>query len=124
MKIKGKTLRVINPVKLLKVGWDALRMIAAYLRGEYPRFPLFTLIAAVVGAAYFLLPADALPDFLLGVGWLDDAAVLALLLNLISGDIEKFKQWEQGAQRVIDAEYEVVDNGETFRTSPAHRALK
>ena len=124
MKIKGKTLRVINPVKLLKVGWDALRMIVAYLRGEYPRFPVFTLIAAVVGAVYFLLPADALPDFLLGVGWLDDAAVLALLLNLISGDIEKFKQWEQGAQRVIDAEYEVVDNGETFRTSPVHRALK
>ena len=122
--MQGKKRWTISPVKLLETGWNALRMIAAYLRGEYPRFPVFTLIAAVVGAVYFLLPADALPDFLLGVGWLDDAAVLALLLNLISGDIEKFKQWEQGGQTIIDAEYEIVDEGETFRTSPAHRALR
>ncbi|MCD6530919.1 DUF1232 domain-containing protein, partial [bacterium] len=71
MRMQGKTRWTISPVKLLETGWDALRMIAAYLRGEYPRFPVFTLVAAVVGAVYFLLPADALPDLLLGVGWLD-----------------------------------------------------
>lgn len=44
--------------------------------------------ALLFGAlAYFLLPADAVPDFFLGLGFTDDAAVLAAALNLLAGHI-------------------------------------
>jgi uncharacterized membrane protein YkvA (DUF1232 family) len=43
------------------------------------------LIAAL---AYFVLPFDAIPDFIAGFGFTDDAAVLALALRLVSGHMK------------------------------------
>lgn len=44
--------------------------------------------ALLFGAlAYFLLPSDAVPDFFLGLGFTDDAAVLAMALNLLAGHV-------------------------------------
>lgn len=44
--------------------------------------------AMMFGAlAYFLLPADAVPDIFLGLGFTDDAAVLATALNMLAGHI-------------------------------------
>ncbi|TCK16655.1 uncharacterized membrane protein YkvA (DUF1232 family) [Ancylobacter aquaticus] len=37
--------------------------------------------------AYFLLPADAVPDIIVGLGFTDDAAVLATALNLLASHI-------------------------------------
>lgn len=40
--------------------------------------------AIIYGAlAYFVLPTDTIPDFLLGIGFTDDAAVLAAALGAI-----------------------------------------
>jgi len=44
--------------------------------------------AMIFGAlAYFLLPTDAVPDIFLGLGFTDDAAVLATALNMLAGHI-------------------------------------
>jgi uncharacterized membrane protein YkvA (DUF1232 family) len=44
--------------------------------------------AALVGArAYFVLPADAVPDVLPMLGFADDAAVLAAAVRLVAGAI-------------------------------------
>lgn len=44
--------------------------------------------ALLFGAlAYFLLPTDAVPDVFLGLGFTDDAAVLATALNLLASHI-------------------------------------
>ena len=43
-----------------------------------------TLVAAI---AYFVLPFDAIPDFLPVLGFTDDAAVLAAAIKLVSGHI-------------------------------------
>ncbi len=74
----------------------------AYLRRVLPRVPFAEdLLAAwyclldpatpprvrhvLLGAvAYFLLPADLLPDFLPALGFSDDAAVIALVLSTLS----------------------------------------
>ncbi|MDQ0349920.1 YkvA family protein [Ancylobacter vacuolatus] len=37
--------------------------------------------------AYFLLPTDAVPDLIVGLGFTDDAAVLATALNLLASHI-------------------------------------
>lgn len=43
-----------------------------------------TLLAAL---AYFVLPLDIVPDFLLGLGFTDDIAVLAAALNAVRGSV-------------------------------------
>jgi uncharacterized membrane protein YkvA (DUF1232 family) len=44
--------------------------------------------ASLVGAlAYFVLPADAIPDVLPVLGFADDAAVLAATINLVASHI-------------------------------------
>lgn len=37
----------------------------------------------LAGLAYFILPADAIPDFIAGLGYTDDAAVFTALLSLV-----------------------------------------
>lgn len=44
-----------------------------------------TLLAAL---AYFVLPVDMVPDFVVGLGFTDDAAVLAAALAAIRGHIK------------------------------------
>ena len=44
--------------------------------------------AALLGAiAYFVLPIDAIPDFLPALGYTDDAAVLLAAIKLVAGHI-------------------------------------
>lgn len=38
--------------------------------------------------AYFVLPVDAIPDFVLGVGFTDDMAVLAAAIGMISAHLK------------------------------------
>lgn len=38
--------------------------------------------------AYFIMPVDAIPDFIAGLGFTDDAAVLALVISMVSQHIK------------------------------------
>jgi uncharacterized membrane protein YkvA (DUF1232 family) len=40
-------------------------------------------------------PIDLMPDFIPGIGLIDDAAVLALLLHSMAQDLAAFRVWEQ-----------------------------
>ncbi|BCP55356.1 hypothetical protein K32_39730 [Kaistia sp. 32K] len=45
--------------------------------------------ATLIGAlAYFVLPVDAVPDFLVGIGFADDATVLMTALTLLRGHLK------------------------------------
>ena len=61
--------------------------------------------ATLFGAlAYFVLPIDAVPDFLLGLGYTDDAAVLiaaftAAKTHITEAHREKARQWLLKVQR-------------------------
>ena len=45
--------------------------------------------ATLLGAlAYFVLPIDAIPDMIVGLGYTDDAAVLFAALRMVGGAIE------------------------------------
>lgn len=56
-----------------------------------------TLLAAL---AYFVLPFDALPDFLPVVGFTDDAAVLAAAIKLVTSHI--MPAHREAAKRKLD----------------------
>ena len=49
----------------------------------------------IAGAlAYVVFPIDIIPDFILGVGFLDDAFVLGFVVKQLSGDIDKYKHFK------------------------------
>jgi uncharacterized membrane protein YkvA (DUF1232 family) len=70
------------------------RLLRAYAKGEYREVPWGVLMAAVTALMYFLMPWDAIPDFLVGVGLIDDAVFIAFAAGQIRNDIQKFHQWE------------------------------
>jgi uncharacterized membrane protein YkvA (DUF1232 family) len=80
-----------------KVWYDLMsliRMIRAWARGEYKRLPRKSILMAIAAIIYFLNPLDLVPDFIPGVGYLDDAAVITFVIVSIRQDILKFLEWE------------------------------
>ena len=50
-------------------------------------------VAAIVGSLlYVLSPVDLIPDMIPVVGYLDDAAVLALCLKFVKHDVDEYKR--------------------------------
>ena len=59
-------------------------LLAAYYCAFDKNTPL-TVKATLIGAiAYFVLPTDAIPDYIPVIGYTDDAAVLALAIKMVS----------------------------------------
>lgn len=72
-----------------------IRMIRAYLRGEYRIIPWKTLLLIVAGLIYFVSPLDLIPDFIPITGFLDDISIVIWIFNRLQNDIRDFELWEQ-----------------------------
>jgi len=62
-------------------------LLAAYYCAFDHATPLQVKAALLGALAYFMLPFDAIPDFLPFLGYTDDAAVLLTALRLVAGHI-------------------------------------
>ena len=71
-----------------------LRLARAVARGDYRRVPVKSLLFLVGSLLYFVTPADLIPDFILGTGFLDDAVVVAYAMKAIRDDLARFEDWE------------------------------
>ena len=76
---------------------DQLKLLQAlclaWWRGEYRRIDSRALLAVVAALLYFVTPLDAIPDWLLGVGLVDDLAVLAWVMRTWQEELATFEQW-------------------------------
>lgn len=78
--------KYLNDIKLY------FQMLGDVFTGKYKKIPVGT-IAAIVGTLlYVLSPIDFIPDFMPVVGYLDDAAMLAVCLNFTRFDVEEYKK--------------------------------
>ena len=75
-------------------------LVAAYFCALDPGTPHRVRATLLAALAYFILPADIIPDFLIGVGFGDDAAVLFAAINMVRNHITPAHR--EAAQRVID----------------------
>ena len=60
-------------------------------------FPLPQSIVIFVGALiYIISPIDLIPDYLIGLGQIDDAAILGLSLFFLEKELRKYEEWKNG----------------------------
>lgn len=85
----------------------AHELIAAYYCALDPATPVRVRATLLAALAYFVLPLDAIPDFLLGFGFTDDATVLLAAVSLVSSHITQAHR--DAAQRALDDDVVIVD---------------
>jgi uncharacterized membrane protein YkvA (DUF1232 family) len=83
---------------LAEVGEDAatlLAMIKDFSKGHYREVPRTTLVSAAFALLYALNPLDLMPDFLPGIGYLDDVSIFMMVVNSITNDLENYRVWSR-----------------------------
>ncbi len=63
-------------------------LAAAYFCAIDPLTPARVKGVLIGALAYFVIPFDAIPDFIAGFGFTDDAAVLAMAIRLVSKHVK------------------------------------
>ncbi|MBO6689028.1 MAG: YkvA family protein [Hyphomonas sp.] len=88
---RRRTKRKVLP-KLLRVAGRipfADDLAAAYYCAIDPETPTKVKLVLFTALGYFVLPVDAIPDVLTGLGFTDDATVLATALGLVGAHIRE-----------------------------------
>ena len=91
-----------NPGNLGKIGilgWLIgdlklyVSLIKDYRSGAYKKFPFLSVAGIVFTFVYVISPIDLIPDYIIGIGQIDDAVVVGLCLYLLKKDLKEYKQW-------------------------------
>ncbi|HPS64075.1 MAG TPA: DUF1232 domain-containing protein [Ignavibacteria bacterium] len=87
---KAKTLDISKFRKLLNQVMLLMELIKDYKSKAYIQIPWTTVTVAAFGLIYFLNPFDLIPDYIPGIGYVDDAIVLAAILKSAQSDLKKY----------------------------------
>lgn len=66
-----------------------------FVKGDYRDVSIASVLAIVASIAYLVSPLDAIPDFIPGAGYIDDAAIVLLCVYLTKNELDKFDDWRQ-----------------------------
>lgn len=66
-----------------------------YFKGDYSQVPWTTIAAIIFALLYFVNPLDLIPDFIPGLGYVDDATVLYFVWAGIISDLKKYAKWKE-----------------------------
>lgn len=81
----------------------AREAVAAYYCAIDPATPTRVRVLLLSALAYFIMPADAIPDFLAGFGFTDDAAVLLAAWRAVAPEIkDRHRDRAQAALQGLD----------------------
>ena len=86
-----------NKGKLEEV-WNYLQLFFSisrdYINGTYREVPKGSIIAIIASLIYFLSPIDLIPDFIPGIGYIDDIFVLGLVFNQVKSNLDEYEKWK------------------------------
>ena len=89
-----KKLRGSGMKKYAELGKLMFGMLQDYRKGEYTSPPWFTIAAIGLTLLYVFNPLDMLPDFLPGVGYVDDFALFTVAIRFIESDLHAYLDWK------------------------------
>lgn len=88
---------------------DNVKLLYRMLRD--PEFKIgWTVKAKIIACLlYFITPIDVIPDFILGVGYLDDALVVGYAVKTLADVIKRYRTFHKKKQpeRVVDVDGQV-----------------
>lgn len=73
-----------------------LELLRAWAGGTYSGVGSGNLLLIVGAVVYFLMPADLVPDFILGLGFVDDVAVITRVVGAVREELAKFRASQAG----------------------------
>ena len=77
-----------------------LDLLRAWASGTYSGVANANLLLIVGAVVYFLMPADLVPDFILGLGFVDDVAVITRVVGVVREELAKFRASQAGSRPV------------------------
>ncbi|TQD34871.1 YkvA family protein [Haloflavibacter putidus] len=80
--------------KYSELGKLMLKMLKDYKKGIYHNVPWFTIASIVVALLYVLNPFDIVPDFIPGIGYVDDLGVFTIALRFVETDLHRYLDWK------------------------------
>lgn len=69
-------------------------MLKDYRKGVYSQVPWFTIATIAFSFLYILNPLDIIPDFIPGLGYIDDMAIITFGLRFIESDLHNYLDWK------------------------------
>ncbi|SDW43516.1 YkvA family protein [Aequorivita viscosa] len=79
--------------KFVELGKIMFEMLKDFKNGKYSEVPWFTIASIAVTLLYVLNPLDIVPDFIPGIGYIDDLAVMSISMGWIETDLHKYLDW-------------------------------
>ena len=77
-----------------------IALVRSWMHGEYDGVSRQTIVAVTAALLYFVVPLDVIPDFLIGVGFIDDASVVGYVMTMLAAEMDTFRRWqERGVER-------------------------
>jgi len=72
-----------------------MRLLKSWVSRKYTGVATQTIVYTILAIVYFVNPTDFVPDFIFGLGFMDDIAVISWVLDKIEVDLKSFKDWEK-----------------------------
>lgn len=80
-----------------------ISLVRSYVKKEYTKIPLGSIVGIVSALIYILSPVDLLPDVAGPLGYLDDAAILIVCLKAgAEDDIKEYQKWREKNNKVME----------------------
>lgn len=92
-KVEAKIARSGMLEKYSELGKLMLDMLKDYKNGVYRKVPWFTIGSIVFALIYVLNPFDIVPDFIPGLGYIDDLSVFTIALRFVETDLHNYLDW-------------------------------
>ena len=90
----------------------SLELLRDWLKGDYRQIELRTVVVRAAGVLYFVVPLDAIPDFLLGWGLVDDVAVLGYVFAQLKNELTSYAEWRQGQDTDETTDLKPLEQGD------------
>lgn len=66
-------------------------LVGDYVAGRYREVPWRAIATAAFAVLYFLNPFDLIPDFIPGIGFIDDATLISMAVAALRGELRRYE---------------------------------